>query len=163
MKKNLTMLPKSIPVPTKSYLPLFGVRFYIFDRQKEVTLADEKKLKKLLANLEDIVINALKNVDHVHIFNRAEDVSFATLDYTKQLRSEIYMGDSTPTYDKHCIRLIQHGTDVFTLDELIPISKAIKNELCGYLQHDFDAEIFWTYHILNLITTKIYFCPTVCC
>ncbi len=79
---------------------LFSIKFYIFDRKKVLDFKDENDLIKILENLEDIVRNALSNTDiKLHILNRAEDVSFATLDNKKQFRSEIFLGKKSLFYD----------------------------------------------------------------
>ncbi len=120
-------------------LPNFSIKFYIFDREKVLTSKNKNDLIKILENLEDIVRNAMCNIDiKLHILDRAEDVSFATLDNKKQLRSDIL-------YDKHYkhyIRLSQHGEELFTIEELITITEAIKKELREYLCYDFDTEIY---------------------
>jgi hypothetical protein len=129
---------------TSADKPIFSIKFYIFDRKKVLTSKDENDLMKILENLEDIVRNALSNTDiKLHILDRAEDVSFATLDNKKQLRSEIFLGKGKSlAYDRHCIHLIQHGEELFTIEELMTITKAIKDELHAYLCYDFDTEIY---------------------
>lgn len=124
--------------------PNFEVKFYIFDRQKTLTDEDEDLLIKTLNNMEDIVKNAMNNIDtELCILNRAEDASLSTLDSKKQLRTEMYLGkDKSNLYDRYCIHFVQHGEELFTIEELVPIVESIKNELEEYLEYEVDTEIY---------------------
>lgn len=124
--------------------PTFEVKFYIFDRSKTLTDENEDLLIKTLNNMEDIVKYAMDNIDmELCILNRAEAASLSTLDSKKQLRTEIYVGkDKLNLYDRHCIHFVQHGEELFTIEELLPIIESIKNELYEYLHYEFDTEIY---------------------
>lgn len=126
--------------------PNFEVKFYIFDRQKTLTDEDEDLLIKTLDNMEDVVKNAIDNIDtriQLCILDRAETASLATLDLKKQLRTEMYLGKEwSNLYDRHCIHFVQHGKELFTIEELLPIVDSIKNELEEYLDYEFDTEIY---------------------
>lgn len=126
--------------------PNFEVKFYIFDRQKTLTDEDEDLLIKTLNNMEDIVKNAIDNIDtriQLCILNRAESASLATPDSKKQLRTEMYLGkDKSNLYDRYCIHFVQHGKELFTIEELMPIVESIKNELEEHLSYEVDTEIY---------------------